>query len=237
MTDTRGALAVDRPELRPKTAAASNLLELAGIEKRWGARAVLDGVDLAAGRGTLVSVSGANGTGKTTLLRIAAGLIQPDAGKVALDGLDPERDRRRYLTRLGFLSAGDRGLARLSARRHLDLAARLSFVPARGRAAAVRNALDLFDLADYGDRRVDRLSTGQRQRVRLAMTFVHSPDLVLLDEPANSLDPDGLEVLARYLDLVRARGGSAVWCAPDVAGSTTEADIFLRLVSGRLLRA
>ncbi len=123
---------------------AGDLLVLNAIHKRWGKLSVLEGVDLSVPRGSLVSVCGANGTGKTTLLRIAAGLIHPESGTVALDGLHPERDRRAYLARLGFLSAGDRSLyARLSARRHLDLCARLALMPAgergkRGGAGARR---------------------------------------------------------------------------------------------------
>ena len=75
---------------------------------------------------------------------------------------------------------------------------------------------------------------GQRQRVRLAMTFVHDPDLILLDEPANSLDQEGLEVLTRYLELVRGRGGAAVWCAPEGTETHLAADTALRLAEGRL---
>ena len=216
-------------------AAAGDLLVLHAIHKRWGKLPVLDGVDLAVPRGSVVSVCGANGTGKTTLLRIAAGLIHPESGTVALDGLHPERDRRPYLARLGFLSAGDRSLyARLSARRHLDLCARLALVPAGRREAAVARALGVFGLEDFADRRADRLSMGQRQRVRLAMTFVHDPDLVLLDEPANSLDQEGLEVLTAYLEQLRRRGGLAVWCAPEGIQTQLAADAELRLAEGRL---
>lgn len=211
------------------------LLVLEGIHKSWGKRPVLEGADLVVARGRLISISGANGTGKTTLLRIAGGLIHPESGSVTIDGLHPERDRRAYLSRLGFLSAGDRALyARLTARRHLDLSARLALAPPQERAAAVDRAIDVFALDDYADRRVDRLSMGQRQRVRLAMTFVHSPDLILLDEPANSLDHDGLEVLSRYLAMVRERGGAVVWCAPEGSESHLAADTRVHLVEGRL---
>ena len=214
------------------------LLVLEGIQKRWGATPVIEDVDLSVARGELVSIQGANGTGKTTLLRIAAGLIHPGSGAVTLDGLHPERDRRAYLARLGFLSAGDRGLyARLSARRHLDLCARLALVPARGRAEAVEQAVHVFALSEYADRRVDRLSMGQRQRVGLAMTFVHDPALILLDEPTNSLDGEGLEVLNRYLERVRAGGGGAVWCSPDGVETPLASDTKLRLSEGRLWRA
>ena len=215
--------------------AADHLLVMEAVTKRWAKRSVLDDVDLSVARGSLVSICGANGTGKTTLLRIAAGLIHPESGRVAIDGLHPERDRRAYLTRLGFLSAGDRSLyARLSARRHVDLAARLALIPADRRLHDVQRALDVFALDALADRRADRLSTGQRQRVRLAMSFVHDPALVLLDEPSTSLDTEGLEVLATYLDQLRRRGGAAVWCAPEGTQAALVPDSALRLADGRL---
>ena len=242
MTDSRGTLAVRPSEFGAAPAVAvvapqdvDDLLVVRDVHKRWGNSPILEGVDLAVPRGGLVSICGANGTGKTTLLRIAAGLIHAESGTVAIEGLHSERDRRAYLGRLGFLSAGDRSLyARLRARRHLDLCARLALIPAGRRTAAVDQALGVFGLDGFADRRADRLSMGQRQRVRLAMTFVHDPSLVLLDEPANSLDQDGLDVLAAYLEQLRRRGGAAVWCAPDIAQSTLESDIQLRLTGGRL---
>jgi ABC-2 type transport system ATP-binding protein len=216
-------------------AAAPTLLTLSAVRKQWGERTILDGVDLTVEPGTIVSVTGSNGTGKTTLLRIAAGLIRPQSGHVGLAGLDAERDRSRYLARLGFLSSGDRGLyARLSARRHLDFAARLALISKSDRRRAVERALATFDLEGNADRRVDRLSTGQRQRVRLAMTFVHEPDLILLDEPANSLDADGLQLLTRYLEHGRAVGSAVVWCAPDGEEARLAADSAFRLAEGRL---
>lgn len=226
------------PRSRETTAvatAAADLLVLSDVHKRWEKRSILEELDLSVVCGSLVSIRGANGTGKTTLLRIAAGMIHADFGQVSLDGLDPERNRRAYLGRLGFLSAGDRSLyARLSARRHLDLAARLALLPSAGRVSAVERALGVFALDDVADRRVDRLSTGQRQRVRLAMTFVHDPPLILLDEPANSLDQEGLRVLAGYLEELRRRGGASVWCAPDGTKAPLVAETAWLLIGGRL---
>src|SRR4051794_28305361 len=96
------------------------LLALHAIQKRWGALHVLDDAELVIEGGTAVHVAGRNGIGKTTLLRIAAGLITPDSGVVDLDGLHPQRNRRRYCAAIGFLSAGDRGLvARLTVRQTL----------------------------------------------------------------------------------------------------------------------
>jgi ABC-type multidrug transport system ATPase subunit len=162
-----------------------------------------------------VRVKGHNGAGKTTLLRIASGLIRPDGGTVTRRGLDPERDRRAYLAGLGYLSTGDRGLyARLSPRQHLELCADLALTTPDLRGGIVDRAIERFGLAAFVDRRVERSSTGQRQRVRLALAFLHEPVVVLLDEPANSLDDGGLVILSDALERLKRRGGGALWCAP-----------------------
>lgn len=206
------------PSPSPAPAASREaLLDARDVLKTWSGRPVLDRVGLTVGRGTLVAVTGANGTGKTTLLRICAGLIAADSGRIGLDGLDPHRDRAAYQRRVGFLAAGDRGLyARLTTRRHLDLWARVSLL-GRRRPAAIERTVAELDLAALLDQRLDRLSMGQRQRVRLAMAFLHQPDLVLLDEPLNSLDDHGRELLVGALAALTGRGGAAVCCSPAVA--------------------
>jgi ABC-2 type transport system ATP-binding protein len=180
-------------------------------------------------------VAGANGAGKTTMLRVAAGLIVPDAGTVRICGLDPERERAEFQRRVGFLSAGNSGLyARLKAEDHLELWSRLALMPRRERAAAVARALDTFDLRAICGRRVDRLSMGQRQRLRMALAFLHAPSVVLLDEPATSLDEAGIALLERALDELRGRGGAAVVCVPTGWARMLSLDRELALVDGRL---
>jgi ABC-2 type transport system ATP-binding protein len=142
-------------------------------------------------------------------------LIAADAGEVRLDGLDPESDRRDYQRRLGFLPAGNGGLyARLTARRNLEFWSRIAFVPPGERQSAVDRAIERFELEELAEQRVDRMSMGQRQRVRLAMTFLHGPYVALLDEPHTSLDTEGLALLQAALESVCDAGGAAVWCSP-----------------------
>lgn len=211
----------------PALAIAEPELDLAEIEipaveaydvcKKWQGMShpVLDDTRLVVKRGAAVYIGGRNGIGKTTLLRIVAGLIKPDAGTVRVNGLHPELNRKEFQRRVGFLSAGDRGLyARLSVRRHLDFWARLFLMPPGEAEAAVEHAIDRFFLHDLLKRRADRLSMGQRQRVRLAGLFLHSPDVVLLDEPRNSLDDEGIEVMTASLTSQLDRGGAVVWCSP-----------------------
>jgi ABC-2 type transport system ATP-binding protein len=186
-----------------------------GIVKHWGSNRVLDGVDIDIEPGQCVALEGSNGAGKTTLLRILAGLILPREGTVLLGDLSPERDRRAYQRRIGMVSAGDRGLyARLTTRQHLDFWARISFVPREQRRDRIERMIADFNLSALADHRVDRMSMGQRQRLRLALAFLHGPDILLLDEPRNSLDGEGYAGFAGALEQHARDGGMAVWCYP-----------------------
>jgi ABC-2 type transport system ATP-binding protein len=194
-----------------------DVLELAGVTKRWpkAPAPVLDDVSLSVGPGETVGIVGRNGAGKTTLLRIAAGLLEPEAGTVRIAGIDPARDRTGAQRRIGVCSAGNTGLyGRLGVRAHLELWGRIALMPRADRERAIDAALRDFALAEFGDRRVDRMSMGQRQRLRLALAFLHAPDLLLLDEPRTSLDSEGCEIAARAVARAAARGGGAVVCYP-----------------------
>jgi ABC-2 type transport system ATP-binding protein len=206
---------------RPGERPASANLVMRGVTKHWrlGLRRqsapVLNHVDFELAPGEAVWVGGRNGVGKTTLLRLIAGVFIPDSGTVRLQGLDPDKNRRRYQSRIGYLSAGNTGLiARLSGRYQLKYWSYMAFVPGSEREAAIDRAIDAFDLHELAKQRVDRMSMGQRQRIRAAMVFLHSPEVVLLDEPLTSLDDEGAVLLSRAIREVTGRGGSVVSCSP-----------------------
>lgn len=203
---------VSRPERRND---GRPVLELVRITKSWGPRVILRNVELCLAPGDLVWIGGRNGVGKTTLLRIASGLIRPDGGEVRLLGQEVESRRRNFQRRMGFLSAGDRGLyPRLTPSQHLDLWAALAHIPREQRRAVKDAATEHFELGEFIDRRAQQLSLGQRQRLRLSMAFLHDPVLVLLDEPGNSLDEEGAEVMRAAVRRVLDGGGAAVVCSP-----------------------
>jgi ABC-2 type transport system ATP-binding protein len=208
--------------------------------KRWQRRQapVLDGVELSLDAGSIAWVGGINGAGKTTMLRIAAGLIDPDEGSVEAMGLTPLRHRARYQQLVSFLPAGDRGLyARLTVRKQLEFCARISMLPRERFRSAVAGALESFALHELADRRVDRISMGQRQRLRIAMTFLPRPEIVLLDEPLTSLDGDGAELLRQAIDELLARGGAVLWCSPSGESLDMRFDARWMLERGGLVRA
>jgi ABC-type multidrug transport system ATPase subunit len=235
VADYPNVSAPDAPS-RPVLVSGVAAVECYGVVKRWRGRGlVLDGVDLVVGRGESVHICGRNGCGKTTLLRIAVGLIKPDAGVVSAGGLHPDLDRREYHHRVGYLAAGDRALyARLTVRGHLRFWARLSCVPRALEGQAIEAALERFDLHELANSRADRLSMGQRQRVRVAGAFLHNPEIMLLDEPRNSLDDEGIALLVAWLGELIARGGSVIWCSPNGETTDFEFDTRLLLDGGRL---
>jgi ABC-2 type transport system ATP-binding protein len=215
-------------------------LSLRGVSKAWdkGRVPVLDRVELDLGPGAKVRIAGRNGVGKTTLMRIAAGLIDPDRGRVEVFGASPPEAPEHYQRLVSFLPAGDRGLyARITVRRQLDFCARIAMVPRRQVAARVEEAISTFDLGELADRRVDRMSMGQRQRLRIAMTFLPHPEVVLLDEPLTSLDGEGAEILYGAIGRLLTEGGAVLWCSPAGEHTDYEFDCTLMLERGKLVPA
>src|SRR5437764_435925 len=164
------------------------MLAARGIVMRYGPRTAVDGVDLDLRPGEILGLLGPNGAGKTTLLRRLAGLLPGSAGTVDLGGGDPAvaasaRARIGYLPEDPPLYGDDIAL------QYVTYLAGLSGVPRGRRKAAAAEALERVGAEKLSGRLVGRLSKGQRQRVALAGAIVHGPDVLLLDEPSEGLDP------------------------------------------------
>jgi ABC-type multidrug transport system ATPase subunit len=213
---------------------------LRNVTKRWrkDLPRVLDGLHLTLEPGTKTWVGGQNGVGKTTMLRIAAGLIDPDEGRAEVWGMSSGENRVRYQQLVSFLPAGDRGLyARLTVRRQLEFWGRIALVPGDRFAATIQRAIDTFDLEELAERRVDRMSMGQRQRLRLAMTFMTLPEIVLLDEPLTSLDDRGGALLHAAIEELLDRDGAVLWCSPSGEHVDIRFDARWVIDNGRLVAA
>ncbi len=236
---TAPAAALSAPGEAAASAPGAPVLELERLYHRWkGPKPpVLDDVSLTLRAGEVTWVGGANGVGKTTLLRLAAGILLPQRGSVRIGELTPASKRGLYRRRIGFLSAGDRSLqARMRVRQQLDFWARLAYVPRERRRELVDISMRRFGLEEFAERRVDRMSMGQRQRIRLAMAFLHEPRVVLLDEPRNSLDDDGYRLLAEQIERAAAGGATVLWCSPRGEDRVLACDAGYTLEDGRLER-
>jgi ABC-2 type transport system ATP-binding protein len=226
---------------QPHTAGSAGepVLELERLYHKWkGPKPpVLDDVSLTLRSGEVTWVGGRNGAGKTTLLRLAAGILLPQRGSVRMGELTPASKRGLYRRRIGFLSAGDRSLqARMRVRQQLDYWARLAYVPRERRAELVALNLQRFGLDEFAERRVDRMSMGQRQRIRLAMAFLHEPIVLLLDEPRNSLDDDGYRLLGEQIERAAGDGATILWCSPRGEDRVLTSDTGYTLEDGHLER-
>lgn len=180
-------------------------IEARGLEKRFGHRVAVQDVSFAVRRGAIVGLLGPNGAGKSTTLRTLVGLARPSAGEVLVDGVPFDR-LRDPATRVGVHMDGFGFETGITARRHLEIVALAVGAPRR----RVDEVLDEVRLASDARRRVKTFSTGMVQRLGLATALIGSPRTLVLDEPANGLDPDGIRWLRTYLRDFAARGGSVL---------------------------
>jgi len=174
-----------------------------GLSKNYGTVQAVKDVSLEVRQGEIYSFLGRNGAGKTTTIRMLLGLVHPSSGKISILGSSLDKDRRDVLSRVGYFVESAAAYANLTVKENLAIQRRLMGAP----APAVDETIELLKLNEYANREAGRLSFGNKQRLSLARALLHSPELLILDEPANGLDPAGIvEIRALLRRLVDEKG-------------------------------
>jgi ABC-type multidrug transport system ATPase subunit len=188
-----------------------------GLSKRYRDVLAVDGLDLDVRRGEIYGFLGRNGAGKTTTIRMLLGLIRPSGGEVEVLGRRIVPGETEAFARVGYLVETATAYPNLTVRENLDIQRRLTGSP----SGAVAEAISLLRLEEYADRRAGRLSLGNKQRLALARALLHSPELLVLDEPGNALDPAGIVEIRELLRTLAAERGVTVFMSshilPEVA--------------------
>ncbi len=218
----------------PRSGAVDLPVRLEGVVKRYGSRTVLDDVSVDVPPG-ITGLVGPNGAGKSTLVRVILGLVRLAAGGVRVYGLDPAAVPRRVRRLIGVVPEDDCSVPGLSGIEMVQYAARLSGLPA---TEALRRSHEVLDWCDAGQERyreVETLSVGMRQKVAFAAAIVHDPQLVILDEPTNGLDPlERRAMLGRLVTLARDHGKAILVSTHVLRDVQSICDRLVLLVRGRV---
>jgi ABC-2 type transport system ATP-binding protein len=211
------------------------VLELADLHKRYGETVALDGLRFEVGEGQLFGFVGPNGAGKTTAMRIAMGVLAPDSGQVRWRGSAADAEIRR---RFGYMPE-ERGLyPKMEVADQLSYFGQLHGMAEGDARIAAGEWLERLEIGDRGADKVEELSLGNQQRVQLGVALVHSPELLVLDEPFSGLDPVGVDVLSAVLaEVARDRGAPVIFSSHQLDLVERLCDSVAIIRDGRLVAA
>lgn len=207
-------------------------VDVADLSFSYGDREVLKGLSIQVGRGTIYGLLGANGSGKTTFIRVLVGLMKPGSGSVKVLGEDPSPKLTEHV---GYMPQLNALYQELTVRNNVDFFARMyGMNDRRKRKTAVDEAISVVGLSDRAGDGIQSLSGGMRQRVSLAIALVHSPSLLLLDEPTVGLDP---ELRAAFWDHFRqlASAGTTILISSHTMDDAAHCDRLAFLQTGKII--
>lgn len=207
-------------------------IETVRLSRRFGDRLAVDGVSLHVPERSVYGFLGRNGAGKTTTIKLLLGLLRPDSGRARIDGIDVAHDRLAAARKIGTLLEAHGFYPQLSGRENLDLTRRLRGLP----ASEIDRVLELSDMTVHSRRRVGEYSQGMRQRLGLARALLGAPPVLILDEPSNGLDPEGIADMRVFLHSLPERTGATVLLSSHLLGEIEQTASHIGILShGRLV--
>ncbi len=225
-------MALSTPD--PNTNAVGSAVSCHDLVRTFDGVTAVDRVSVSLDRGAILAIVGSDGAGKTTLLRMLCGVLTPDAGEVQVLGIDMRRNPEAGKARLGYMPQRFSLYADLSGRENLRFFADLYEVPDALYRQRSRVMLDDFRLSDFVDRPSSQLSGGMKQKLALACTLVHEPELLILDEPTAGVDPVSRRQFWRLLYGLNARGISILVSTPYM-DEAEHASVVALMHRGRLI--
>ncbi|MBJ7519773.1 MAG: ABC transporter ATP-binding protein [Solirubrobacteraceae bacterium] len=214
---------------------AEPAISLHGVVKRFGPLTAVDHLDLEVPAGVCFGLLGPNGAGKSTTMRLLTAQALADEGHIRVLGHDVPYDSKAARLRMGVCPQQDNLDVEMSVRQTLAVFSRLYRVPRHERSAAIDRALQIARLTDRADAKVTELSGGMRRRLLIGRALVHTPDLVLLDEPTVGLDPQVRQELWSLIDGLRAEGVTVLMSTHYIEEAERLADVVGVMAAGQIV--
>jgi len=212
------------------------MIQLDCVTKSFGMTRALDGLSLAVHPGEIFGLLGPNGAGKTTTIRLLNGLFPPDSGSLSVFGLDPQNHGSEIRARSGILTETPALYERLSAAENLRFYGNICGISQQKLVQRIFEVLNLFNLESRAKERVAGFSKGMKQRVALARALLHDPELLFLDEPTSSLDPESAFQVNELIRAISREGGRTVFlCTHNLLEAQRLCDRVAVIDSGRRL--
>ena len=191
---------------------ANTVLELKNVNKTFGKRKVISNLSLEVKEGEIFGFLGPNGSGKTTTIKMILRLIDMDSGEIKVAGFDTKKQFEKAMEYIGAIVENPDLYKYMTGRENLKLHARIRNVDSE----RIEKVLDLVGLKDRANEKVGKYSLGMKQRLGLALTLLHKPKILILDEPTNGLDPAGIKLLRDILKQIAHKEGVAVFVSSHI---------------------